>query len=324
MIGVNKTALVTGASGQDGHFLCDLLLQKGYRVIGTSHSRHNKIGAAHDDDSRFSIHHLDIGNQQEIEELISSCRPDEIYNLAGYSSGAGMHDNPVGISEVNGLAPLKILESIKNVDLAIKFCQASSSEIFALAKAAPQNENTPHAPRSAYGAAKAFADTMVKIYRERYSLFACSAILFNHESPLRRDEFVTRKISLGVAKIRAGLQSELKLGDLRSRRDWGHAKDYVRGMWGMLQAGAPGDYVLSTGSLHSVKEFCDVAFAHAGLRADDYVKVNSHNLRINDSNQLVGDSSKAKAVLGWQPNISFEELVCEMVDADIFGVNLNR
>jgi GDPmannose 4,6-dehydratase len=324
LIAKPKTALVTGALGQDGYYLCDLLLKKGYSVIGTSHSRRNENRTVFDADAHFSLRYLELGSQLEIDELISDCRPHEIYNLAGYSSGAGMHDNPVGISEINGLAPLKILESIRNIDPEIRFCQASSSEVFALAELAPQNESTPYAPRSAYGAAKAFADMMVKIYRERYGLFACSAILFNHESPLRRSEFVTRKISRSVAMISAGHQSELKLGDLSSRRDWGHAKDYVRGMWSILHAASPGDYVLSTGRLHSVKDLCDIAFLHVGLKADDYIKVNSSYIRGNYSNQLVGDSSKAKALLCWEPEISFEELISEMVDADILAARLER
>ena len=324
MIEKQKTAIVTGALGQDGYYLCDLLLKKGYTVIGTSHSSLNAIRTVYDTESHFTLRYLEMGSQVEIEKLISDCRPIEIYNLAGYSSGARMHDNPVGLSEINGLAPLKILESIRSIDQNIRFCQASSSEVFALAEIAPQNESTPYAPRSAYGAAKAFADMMIKIYRDRYGLFACSAILYNHESPRRRSEFVTRKISRSVAMISEGQQFELELGDLSSRRDWGHAKDYVRGMWSMLQATSPSDYVLSTGRLHSVKDICDIAFSYVGLKADDYIKLNSNYMRRNESNQLVGDSSEAKTMLGWEPEISFEELICEMVDADILASRLKR
>lgn len=317
MSGNPKTALVTGSSGQDGYYLCDLLLKKGYRVIGTSHSNKNIAGYAHKNNPGFSHLILNLECQQQIDEAISDVRPNEIYNLASYSSGVGMHDNPIAMMELNGLAPIRIIESIRNANLPVKFCQASSSEVFALAKTAPQNETTPHAPRNAYGAAKAYADTMVRIYREKYGLFCCSAILFNHESPLRREEFVTRKITRGVAKIHAGLESEITLGDVSSRRDWGYAKDYVLGMWLMMQSEKPSDYVFSTGTLHSVEDLCKIAFAHVGMQAENHVKHSSNHVRWNDSNQLVGDSRKAKQILGWQPSVSFKDIVCEMVDADI-------
>ena len=250
-------------------------------------------------------------------EVLAQYRPVDLYNLAADSTGAGMYDDPVGIGAVNGLAVARILEAIRKVDVSIRFCQASSREIFGEASESPQSECTPVDPRSPYGAAKSYADYSVRIVRRHYGLFACSAILFNHESPRRGLEFVTRKITFTAARIKRGLANELQLGNLDARRDWGFAGDYVRAMWLMLQAAHADDYVISTGETHSVREFCECAFDYLGLNYQDYVKNNSSVYRPAEPVQLVGNARKARKVLGWVPEIGFHELVRLMVDADL-------
>ena len=312
------TALITGVTGQDGTYLAELLLAKGYRVIGAvrdSQYARTILPATLRDVIQLTA--WDMLDQRRIAEVLSECRPSEIYNFAAYSSGAGMFDDPVGIAEVNGLAVTRILESIRLVDTSIRFCQASSREIFGDAAEAPQNEGTPANPRSPYGAAKLYADSMIKIYRQRYGLFACSAILFNHESPRRGLAFVTKKVTDAAARIKLRLDCELSLGNLEARRDWGYAGDYVRAMWLMLQQCDADDYVVATGEVHSVRELCDLAFSHLGLAYRDYVREDEGSYRPAEATLQVGDIAKARIQLKWQPEIGFKELVQMMVDADM-------
>jgi GDPmannose 4,6-dehydratase len=256
-------------------------------------------------------------SQETMTRVLSTIRPGEIYNFAAFSSGAGMYDDPVGMAEVNGVAVARTLEAIRQVDTGIRFCQASSREVFGEALSSPQNESTPRNPRSPYGAAKAFADSLVQIYRQRYGMFATSAILFNHESPRRGLSFVTRKISHEAARIKLGLATELLLGNLEAERDWGFAADYVHAMWLMQQQAEPEDYVISTGKGHSVREFCEYAFAHLGLDYRVYVREDKDSYRPAEPVPLIGCNEKARAKLGWNPTTRFRELVGSMVDADM-------
>jgi GDPmannose 4,6-dehydratase len=315
---LKKTALITGITGQDGSYLAELLATKNYSTIGAVRNiedAKNKIPTSVL--SNVTLVEWDMLNQKVIVELLKEHRPSEIYNFAAFSSGIGMYENPVEISEINGLAVTRILEAIRIVDSKIKLCQASSREIFGEAKHSPQTEKTPLQPRSPYGAAKLYADIMIRIYRERYNMFACSAILFNHESPRRGLGFVTRKISHEAARIKLGLTNELLLGNLDTVRDWGFAGDTVNAMWLMLQHDQPEDYIIATGSTHSVRQFCECAFSYLGLNYNDYVREDASSYRPSESVALVGDASKAKIQLGWSPQVSFNELVQMMVDADI-------
>ncbi len=259
-----------------------------------------------------------------MQEVIADNQPDEIYNFAAYSSGSGMYDEAVAISEVNGLAVTRMLEAIRKTNPDIKFCQASSREIFGEAVESPQSESTLANPRSPYGAAKLYADTMIRIYRQHYGLYACSAILFNHESPRRRVEFVTRKISMTAAKIKLGIENELNLGNLNALRDWGYALDYVRAMWLMLQQQRADDYVVATGVSHSVRDFCELAFSHVGLEYRDYLKESAADYRPVEAMPLVGCSAKANSELGWRPEVDFKEMVHMMVDGDIKNLSQDR
>jgi GDPmannose 4,6-dehydratase len=319
----SRTALITGITGQDGSYLAELLLERGYRIVGVVRRDPGEVrrslpaGLA----DRIELVGWDMRDASRIAQILQEHRPGEFYNCAGYSSGAGMYDEPVAIAEVNGLAAARILEAILEVDAGIRFCQASSSEIFANAVESPQSEATPVAPRSPYGAAKAYADFMIRIYRDRHGLFACSAILFNHESPRRGRGFVTRKITYELARIRKGFASELRLGNLSARRDWGFAGDHVRAMWLMLQQARAEDFVVSTGETHSVGEFCECAFAHLGMDYRVYVKEDADTYRVAETTQLVGNSTKARTLLGWRPEKGFLELVKMMVDADLRGVD---
>jgi GDPmannose 4,6-dehydratase len=312
------TVLITGITGQDGSYLTELLLTKGYRVIGAVRDSRNAVEFLPATlKNRVELITCDLLDQRLIAEMLAAYRPAEIYNFAAFSSGAGMFDDPVALSEVNGLAVTRILEAIREVDANIRFCQASSREIFGEALESPQTEYTPANPRSPYGAAKLYADSMIRIYRQRYNLFACSAILFNHESPRRGLCFVTRKITLEAAKIKLGLAKELHLGNLDAWRDWGYAADYVRAMWLMLQQERADDYVIATGKIHSVREFCEFAFKRLGLDYRDFVREDASAYRPVESVPLIGCAAKAHTELGWQPEIEFEELVYMMVDADV-------
>jgi GDPmannose 4,6-dehydratase len=245
-------------------------------------------------------------------------KPAEIFNFAARASRVHLFDEPVLTGDFNGLAVLRILEAIREINPQIRFCQASSSEMFGKTNESPQSETTPFYPRNPYGVAKLYGHWITVNYRETHSLFACSSILFNHESPRRGEEFVTRKITRAVARIKTGLQTELRLGDLEAKRDWGYAPDYVRAMWQMLQAPAASDYVIATGVAHSVRELCQIAFSHAGMNYEQFViGQDPSNNRAPESIQLVGDSRKARKLLGWAPSVSFHELICTMVDADL-------
>jgi GDPmannose 4,6-dehydratase len=312
------TALITGVAGQDGSYLAEFLLGRGYRVVGMV-----RPGRTVSDESladirgRVEIVGGDLLDENGLRNLIETYRPGEIYNLAARASSSHLFESPVLTAEHNAVAVARLLEAVRIIDPTIRFCQACSSEMFGNAAEFPQNELTPFRPRNPYGVAKLFAHGMVGAYREGYGIFACSSILFNHESPRRGQEFVTRKITMGVARIKAGLADSLQLGSLDATRDWGYAGDYVHAMWQMLQAPAPGDYVLATGESHSVREFCEVAFAHVGLDYKNYVLLDGGAKRPPEPVPLVGDASKARKNLGWKPTVSFEELVHMMVDADL-------
>lgn len=313
-----KTALVTGVTGQDGLYAAEFLIAKDYHVVGIVRDvQHATERLPPHLVERVEVVAWDMMDQSEMVRTLSHFRPLEIYNFAAYSSGKGMFDDVVGIGEVNGLAVTRILEAIRKVDINIRFCQASSSEMFGEASECPQSEEAAFHPRSPYGAAKLYAHSMIQIYRRRYNMFACSAILFNHESPRRGMDFVTRKIVHGAAKIKLGLEKELYLGNLDARRDWGFAGDYVRAMWLMLQQPQADDYVVATGEVHSVRELCDYAFKYIGLDYRDYVREDVTAFRPAESMQLVGDIEKARKCLGWQPEVDFHDLVDMMVDAEL-------
>ena len=313
-----NTALVTGVTGQDGSYLAELLLEKGYKVIGAVRG----IALARDRlhprlRDRVELVDWNMRDEKSMRETILTQRPVEIYNFAAYSSGEGQFDDPAAIADINGVAVARLLEAIRLVDTTIRLCQASSREIFGNPHVAPQSETTPCIPRTPYGAAKLYADAMIRIYRERYGMFGCSAILFNHESPRRALHFVTRKVTHAAAMIKLGRADRLNLGNLASRRDWGFSGDYVRGMWMMMQQPRADDYVLATGTTHSVEELCDIAFARVGLDFRRYVHVENASFRGDEAVELVGDASKARRALGWTPSVSFPEMVQMMVDADI-------
>ena len=313
-----KTALVTGVTGQDGSYLAELLIAKGYRVVGAVRDVQLAVESLPSTlVSRVELVVWDVLDQRRMVDVLSRYRPQEVYNFAAYSSGAGMYDDPVAIGEVNGLAVARTLEAVREVDANIRFCQASSSEMFGEATESPQSEETPFHPRSPYGAAKLYAHSMIRIYRQRYGLFACSAILFNHESPRRGLGFVTRKITHEVASIKLGLTNELFLGSLDAHRDWGFAGDYMRAMWLMLQSAQADDYVLATGETHSVREFCECAFGYLGLDYRDYVREDSAAYRPVEVVQLIGNAEKARRCLSWVPELGFRELVSMMVDGDL-------
>lgn len=313
-----KTGLITGITGQDGSYLAELLLAQGYRVVGAVRDvrRASKLLSILQIEG-IELVKWDMLNQREMGKVLSRYRPDEVYNFAAYSSGEGMFDDSVGIGQINGLAVARILEAIRQVNKNIRFCQASSSEMFGDIMEVPQSEKTEFHPRSPYGAAKLYAHSLIQIYRRYYGLFACSAILFNHESPRRGFNFVTRKITSGAAKIKLGQASELFLGSLEACRDWGFAGDYVRAMWLMLGQLAAEDYVISTGETHSVRELCEIAFGHLGLNYGDCVRLDPAAYRLDESLQLVGNSEKARKKLGWVPEVKFREMITMMVDADL-------
>ena len=311
----DKTALITGVLGQDGSYLAELLMSKGYRVIGTSHRGRTRMKLS-GPEKEIDVLALDLTDAKEIRELIGRYRPHHLYNVAARASSAQLFDDVVATAQVNGLAVVHMLEAIRSESAETRFCLASSSEVFAKATQCPQNEQTPLRPRNAYGAAKVFAQNMVEAYRERYGLFACTAILFNHESPRRGVNYVTRKITSVAARIKAGLERSLPLGNLDNRRDWSFAGDIVRGMWLMLEQSHAEDYVLASGETHSVRELCELAFSRLGLEYEDYVVTDPGQERKSDTVELCGDPSKARIRLGWQQTVSFRELVHMMVDAD--------
>ena len=313
-----KRALITGITGQDGSYLAELLLEKGYEVFGlvrrSSTVNFERIGHLQD---KIELISGDLLDQKSLVSALQTARPQEVYNLGAQSFVPVSWEQPMLTGEVTGLGVTRLLEAIRVCDENIRFYQASTSELFGKAPETPQSEQTAFYPRSPYGVSKLYAHWITINYRESYDLFACTGILFNHESPRRGREFVTRKITHGVARIKCGLDQELRLGNLDSRRDWGYAGDYVRAMWMMLQQDEPDDYVIATGTTRTVGEFCEVAFAHAGLDWRQHVVVDERFLRPAEVYILLGDATKAREKLGWEPEVGFEEMVQQMVDSDL-------
>lgn len=313
-----KRAVITGITGQDGSYLAERLLEKGYEVFGlvrrSSTVNFERIGHLQD---QIELISGDLLDQKSLVSALQAARPQEVYNLGAQSFVPVSWEQPMLTGEVTGLGVTRILEAIRACDENIRFYQASTSELFGKAQETPQNEQTAFYPRSPYGVSKLYAHWIAINYRESYGLFACTGILFNHESPRRGREFVTRKITHGVARIKCGLDSELRLGNLDARRDWGHASDFVRAMWMMLQQDEPDDYVIATGASRTIGEFCEVAFAHAGLDWRQYVVVDERFLRPAEVHTLLGDATKAREKLGWEPEVGFEEMVQQMVDSDL-------
>ena len=311
-------ALITGLTGQDGSYLADLLLEKGYEVYGvvrrSSTETFERIKHIQD---RVAFVQADLTDQVSMIDAIDEVRPNEVYNLAAQSFVPTSWKQPILTADVTALGVTRVLEAIRVVDKSIRFYQASSSEMFGKVLEVPQSEQTPFYPRSPYGVAKVYGHFITVNYRESYDIFACSGILFNHESPRRGLEFVTRKVTDGVARIKLGLADELRLGNLDAKRDWGYALDYVDAMWKMLQQDQPDDFVISSGKMHTVRELCEAAFAHVDLDMNEYVVVDPQFYRPAEVHELLGDSSKAKKTLGWEPQTSFEDLVKMMVTADL-------
>ena len=320
-----KTALITGVTGQDGSYLADFLLEKGYRVVGmVRRSSTENFQRIEHLQGKIELRQADLLDQLSLITLIEEVEPDELYNLAAQSFVPTSWEQPVLTGEFTAMGVTRILEAIRLLNRKIRFYQASSSEMFGKVAESPQSEKTSFYPRSPYGAAKVYGHFITVNYRESYDLFACSGILFNHESPRRGKEFVTRKITDHVARIKHGLIDELRLGNIEATRDWGFAGDYVRAMWLMLQQDRPDDYVVGTGETHSVKEFVTLAFAHAGLDWEKYVKIDSTFTRPAEVDHLIADPSKAKKLLNWESTVSFEQLVSMMVDADLERVEAKR
>jgi GDPmannose 4,6-dehydratase len=313
-----KKALISGVTGQDGSYLADFLLEKGYEVYGmVRRSSMEKFDRIEHIKDQIKIGQADLLDQYSIIKLIEAVQPDEVYNLAAMSFVPTSWTQPVLTAEFTAIGVTRMLEAIRAVNPRIRFYQASSSEMFGLVKEIPQTERTPFHPRSPYGVAKVYGHWITVNYRESYDIFAVSGILFNHESPRRGIEFVTRKVTYNVAKIKLGLSKELRLGNLEAKRDWGYALDYVKAMWLMLQQEKPDDFVIASGETHSVKELVEIAFSHVGLDYRDFVVLDKHFIRPAEVDLLSGDYSKAKKILGWQPQVHFAELIKMMVDADL-------
>jgi len=320
-----RKALITGITGQDGSYLAEFLLEKGYEVHGiirrSSSINTRRIDSIyrdpHDQGSRFFLHYGDLTDSSCINKILEKVKPEEIYNLGAQSHVKVSFEVPEFTGDVVGLGTLRVLEAVREVHLKTRVYQAGSSEMFGKVLEIPQRETTPFYPRSPYGAAKVYAHWLAVNYREAFNMFICNGILFNHESPRRGETFVTRKITRAVAAIKLGRQKKLYLGNLDAKRDWGYAKDYVEVMWLMLQQEEPDDYVISTGETHSVREFAELAFAHVGLDYQNYVEVDPKYFRPTEVDLLIGDSTKARKKLGWQPKTSFSDLVKLMVDEDL-------
>jgi GDPmannose 4,6-dehydratase len=312
------TAIITGITGQDGSYLAELLLSKRYRVVGvarrSSTVTYERIEHILDD---ITVVQGDLHDQGSLIALMEEYKPDEVYNLAAQSFVPTSWSQPALTGDVTALGVTRILEAIRYVNPKIRFYQASSSEMFGKVLEVPQRETTPFYPRSPYGVAKVYGHFITINYRESFNIFATSGILFNHESPRRGLEFVTRKITDGVARVKLGMAKELRLGNLESQRDWGFAGDYVEAMWMMLQQDHPGNFVVGTGETHSVREFCEIAFGHTDLDYKEHVAVDEHFYRPAEVEMLIADPSKARAILHWEPSVSFKELVVKMVDADM-------
>jgi len=322
---MTKKALITGITGQDGSYLAEFLLEKGYEVHGivrrSSSINTRRIDSIykdpHEQGARFFLHYGDLTDSSCINKILEKVHPEEVYNLGAQSHVKVSFEVPEFTGDVVGLGTLRILEAVREVHLKTRIYQAGSSEMFGKVLEIPQRETTPFYPRSPYGAAKVYAHWLAVNYREAFNMFICNGILFNHESPRRGETFVTRKITRGVAAIKMGLQKKLYLGNLDAKRDWGFAKDYVEAMWLMLQQEVPDDYVIATGECHSVREFAELAFAHVGLDYKDFVEVDSKYFRPTEVDLLIGDSEKARKNLHWKPRTSFQELVKMMVDEDL-------
>lgn len=331
----NKRALITGITGQDGSYLSEFLLEQGYEVHGiirrTSTFNTDRIDHIyedpHKDGVRLFLHYGDLTDGTTLRRILEEVQPVEIYNLGAQSHVRVSFDSPEYTVDAVGMGTLRLLEAIRDYQgrtgSQVRFYQAGSSEMFGLVQAVPQKETTPFYPRSPYACAKVYAHWQTVNYRESYNMFACNGILFNHESPRRGETFVTRKITRAVARIVAGRQQELYMGNLDAKRDWGYAKDYVRAMWMMLQQEKPEDYVISTGETHSVKEFLQIAFNYVNLNWQDYVKFDERYLRPTEVDLLIGDSTKAQQQLGWKPSVTFEQLVFLMVEADLEALGLS-
>jgi GDPmannose 4,6-dehydratase len=315
---MSKRAVITGITGQDGSYLAELLLDKGYEVTGAirrlSQPNFERIEHLLD---RITLRPADLLDEMSLTRLIEDVEPDEFYNLAAMSFVPASWDQPLLTGEFNAQGVTRVLEALRRVNPKIKFYQASSSEMFGKVREVPQTELTPFYPRSPYGVSKVFGHYITVNYRESYNLFACNGILFNHESPRRGFEFVTRKVTHAVARIKLGLQDKLFLGNLEAHRDWGFAGDYVRAMWLMLQQATPDDYVVATGTAHSVKDLVRVAFSHIGLDWQEFVQIDPNLLRPAEVDHLIGSAAKARNILGWEPSVTFEGLVGMMVDSDI-------
>lgn len=322
---MSKKALITGITGQDGSYLAELLLSKGYVVHGiirrSSSFNTERIDPIykdrHEKGTQLFLHYGDLSDPSSLIKILGETQPDEIYNLAAQSHVRVSFDIPEFTGDVTAIGTVRLLDAMRQVVPKARFYQASSSEMYGLVQAVPQNETTSFYPRSPYAAAKLYSHWITVNYRESYGLHATSGILFNHESPRRGETFVTRKITRAVARIKAGLQDKLFLGNLEAKRDWGYAPEYVEAMWRMLQQDKPDDYVVATGETHTVQEFLDVAFAHAGLNPKNHVAFDERYLRPAEVDLLIGDASKAKKKLGWEPKVKFKQLAQIMVDADI-------
>jgi GDPmannose 4,6-dehydratase len=313
-----QRALITGITGQDGSYLAELLLDKGYEVHGmvrrSSTETFQRIEGVRD---QLTLHTGDLLDQRSLVDVLRACEPDEIYNLAAMSFVAASWSQPVLTSEFSAVGVTRMLEAMREASPEARFYQASSSEMFGKVREVPQTELTPFYPRSPYGVAKAYGHHITVNYRESYDLFACSGILFNHESERRGLEFVTRKVTHGAAAVKLGLAEDVALGNLDAERDWGYAKDYVEAMWLMLQQDEPDDYVIATGEAHSVRHLVEEAFGHVGLDPEAHVRIDPRFLRPAEVEHLIGDASKARDKLGWEPRTSFEEMIRLMVDSDL-------
>ena len=322
---MQPTALITGITGQDGSYLAEFLLSKGYRVCGmvrrASTGSFERISGIVD---QIELIQGDLLDQASLVEAVRHTRPSEVYNLAAQSFVPTSWNQPVLTAEFTALGPTRLLEAIRQVDPTIRFYQASSSEMFGKVRSVPQNEATPFYPRSPYGVAKTYAHHITVNYRESYGLFAVSGILFNHESPRRGLEFVTRKVTDGAARVALGMIDTLPLGSLEPHRDWGFAGDYVRAMWLMLQADTPDDYVVASGISHSVRDLCRIAFEHVGLDYEDHVTLDQALIRPAEVDHLIGDATRARTELGWRPEVDFPSLVAMMVDADLLNHREHR
>ncbi|HEX3800639.1 MAG TPA: GDP-mannose 4,6-dehydratase [Verrucomicrobiae bacterium] len=322
---MSKKALITGITGQDGSYMAEFLLSKGYEVHGIirrastfNTGRLDSIYAdQHSGKSRLFLHYGDLSDASALARLVGQIQPDETYNLAAQSHVRVSFDSPEYTTDITATGTIRLLEAIRETGVKSRFYQASSSEMYGLVQEVPQKETTPFYPRSPYGCAKVYSYWITVNYRESYGMHASNGILFNHESPRRGETFVTRKITRAVAQIKAGLQDKLYLGNLDAKRDWGHAREYVQAMWLMLQQDTPDDYVIATNETHSIREFLDHAFGHVGLDWNKYVEIDPRYYRPAEVELLIGDYSKAKRKLGWEPKIKFKDLVIDMVDADV-------